>query len=215
MASDLEFRASREERSPSYPQLPMAEDPVDGGTVMGLEALMLAGLISTTLMVSCRRNKPVEAAGGPARISTMQGNEQPPEGGLQPLPPPPPPPPGNLQPPLPPRPSRGKSNTRVDVAPIILTKAPFPTLSKEAFPPQMKGRRIKVVVKVWVDEKGQPTKATVLESGNSTPEICRLANQAAFNSQYAPGLQSGRPAAGWCTASYRITLNADPSSNGR
>ena len=97
MTSDLEFRASREERSPSYPQLPMAEDPVDGGTVMGLEALMLAGLISTTLMVSCKRSKPVESAGGQASISTMQGNEQPPEGGLQPLPPPPPP--GNLQPP--------------------------------------------------------------------------------------------------------------------
>lgn len=95
----------------------------------------------------------------------------------------------------------------VDVQPKIASQ-PVPKYPKEAVESGSEGR---VIVKIWVDAKGEAKKAVILESDNeifNKPSV-----DAALKTKFAPARLNGIPVDVWVVIPYTYRLNKDSKTS--
>lgn len=152
-------------------------------------------------------------------------------GTVQPRPEPPPPPvvttPQQAPPPVqtsPTPPPAVQLQPKPEPAPVT---APSPTLSSSfetppactnqarasaprvAFlPPHLRNKEFAVVVKVFVDAQGRPSRAIVASGIEGLPAYNDSARQAAMESSFTPGQKDGKAISGWVTLNYYFKTGA-------
>jgi len=99
------------------------------------------------------------------------------------------------------------ATTSEEIAPSVLNQARASFPNRLAFlPMNLRNKELPVVLKVFVDSQGRPSKVIVVTGIDQLPACNDNARQAAMDSTYTAGSKDGKAISGWCTLTYKFKI---------